>query len=48
MQKQRSKYVEELAGRIIIVARSLFFCQMMECQASGNAAFVACKDRLKL
>lgn len=20
----------------------------MECQASGNAAFVACKDRLKL
>lgn len=48
MQKQRTKYVEERAGLIIIVARSLFVCRMMECQASGNAAFVACEDGLKL
>lgn len=45
--KQRTKYVEELPVFIIIVARSLFECRMMECQPSGNAAFAACEDRLK-
>lgn len=42
-KNKAKKYVEELAAEHDYC--SIFICRMMECKASGNTAFAACKER---